>query len=186
MGGKRWPWRIHHDRTKCEYAFFVSHVSEDLDDVTAFVQALDSAFQKAGGLAVQTCFIDSRDWELAKPVTDEIRQKLLLSQFFIGWVTPAYLRHSQQRGWVWIELAYATLIENSSRAGPELDSPFILPVFRGVNPEQLSQTPWHDFVPRQVERSSPRERLATYLKRLVPQLLKFHGQQMTKWNRAVR
>jgi hypothetical protein len=65
----------------------------------------------------------------------------LNSSFLIAWVSPAYL--ASPRGWVWIEFAYAELIELSLNL-PYLDRerPYILPIFRNVSLAQVERTPF--------------------------------------------
>jgi hypothetical protein len=168
MAGKQqWQWRIKIDRTKCEYGFFVSHVSEDSADVKRFADALDKEFAAAGGLPVQTCFLDIHDWDLGNPATAVIRRKLAASQFFVGWVTPHYLDHAR-RGWAWFELAYAELIELNLQASPDKEFPFVVPIFRDVSVDELSRTPWLDYHSRIIERPDPGEALDSYLTRFVP------------------
>ena len=57
-------------------------------------------------------------------------------------MTPAYL--ANQKGWIWMELAYADLLETSMNLqnfGVRL--PYVVPIFRGVTVEQVAQTPLH-------------------------------------------
>jgi hypothetical protein len=155
-------------------------VAEDAEEVRAFADSLDAAFTAAGGLPIQTCFLDLRDWEHGNPPKSVIRRYLAASHFFLGWVTPGYLQ-AAKRGWVWLELAYAELIELSRQRAIEIETPFIVPVFRKVTASRLQRTPWLDYLPRQVERSKKNEQLADYLARLVPKLVAFYHHEMRKW-----
>jgi hypothetical protein len=49
---RRWPWRMKVDRSKCEFAFFLSHVSEDAEDVKQLAEAIAAEFEYRGGLLV--------------------------------------------------------------------------------------------------------------------------------------
>jgi len=174
------PWRVKIDRSKCEFAFFVSHVSEDIDEVGRFANALQDAFALAGGLPIQACFLDVDDWEIGNPPKAVIRKKLAASQFFLGWVTPHYL-NAANRGWVYLELAYAELIELSRQPVLDVEFPFVVPVFRNVLPDDIQRTPWLDYLPREVERSQIAESIDEYLERLVPKLISFYEQETRKW-----
>src|SRR4051794_18306598 len=118
MAAPSWRWHITIDRSDCEFAFFVSHVAEDADEVEQFARSLESGFIASGGLQIQTCFLDLNDWEHGNPPKAVIRRHLAASHFFVGWVTPNYLK-AAKRGWVWLELAYAELIELSRQ--PSID-----------------------------------------------------------------
>lgn len=180
MARKKWPWRITVDRSKCEYAFFVSRVSEDSAEVVQFRDAIIKAFKAAGGLALQPCFLDVHDWDVGNPPTAVIRRKLAASQFFIGWVTPDYLEHAR-RGWPWFELAYAEIIELNRQPLPDVEFPYVVPVFRGVSAADISRTPWQDYLSREIVKSLPHEDTKAYIDRLVPRLVAYYAQEMRKW-----
>jgi len=177
---RRWPWQTRIDRAKCEFAFFVSHVAEDSREVVALAQALAAEFQSAGGLPIQPCFLDINDWEHGNPPKAVIRKKIATSQFFVGWVTPRYLQ-AGRRGWVWLELAYAELVQLSQQPSIEFEFPFIVPVFRDVEIDELRRTPWLDYLPQELERSSAGEPIDRFLARFVPKLIVYYGQEMRKW-----
>jgi hypothetical protein len=180
MAETSWQWRVTIDRSACEFAFFVSHVSEDGDEVGRFAASLNDAFVAAGGLPIRTCFLDIQDWEHGNPPKAVIRRNLAASHFFLGWVTPNYLK-AGKRGWVWHELAYAELVELSRQASVEIEAPFIVPVFRNVTARQLQRTPWLDYMQRELERSPRGETIEQHLPRLVPRLIAYYEREMRKW-----
>lgn len=62
----------------------------------------------------------------------------------VVWASPGYLR--QTRGWVWFELAYAELIEQSLDVDSIHDTglrsyPFVVPIFRGLRIKTVERTP---------------------------------------------
>jgi hypothetical protein len=93
----------------------------------------------------------------------------------VAWVSPAYL--ATTRGWVWMELAYAELIELSmNRNHYDLDHPFVVPVFRNLTVEHLARTPWLDYWQRQVvtpHQDHPVSEIARHL-------VDFHEQEARK------
>jgi hypothetical protein len=121
------------------YAFFLSHVAEDSAEVQQLVSAIH-AFSGRGGRTPLTCFLDVNNWPIGNENTRVIKEFLLKSAYCVVWVTPAYLQ--SVRGWTWVELAYAELIELSLNAALlERCNPYIVPIFRNVTVNQLERTP---------------------------------------------
>jgi hypothetical protein len=137
------PWYVRWDGAERRYAFFVSHVTEDAAEIKALTAAI-VATSGRGGRAPLACFLDKHNWLVGNDNPTTIRDCLLQSQHMICWVTPAYL--ANQRGWIWMELAYANLLETSinlQNFGVRL--PYVVPIFRGAAVEQVAQTPLHEY-----------------------------------------
>ncbi len=146
MPRPRFPWHVLPDSAALEYAFFLSHVNDDAQDVARLKARIErmSRNRKSGPLS---CFLDLENWPIANDLGSAMRESLLKSEYLVVWVTTEYLEN--RRGWAWMELAYAELLElsrNTPTRDPHL--PFVVPVFReGVSVEQVARTPllpyWH-------------------------------------------
>ncbi|HEY2415310.1 MAG TPA: toll/interleukin-1 receptor domain-containing protein [Pirellulaceae bacterium] len=182
MADTYWPWRVELNRLECEFVFFVSHVMEDNDEVLWFANALEDRFRFLG-IPIKACFLDVQDWEHGNPPKDLIRRKLAASHFFLGWISPNYLK-AAKRGWVWFELAYAELIELSRQPSVDIKFPFILPVLRNVSVRQIGRTPWLAYVQREIERSRRGEKIEDFVERLVSKLVAYYSQEINKWEKS--
>lgn len=139
MAKRRPPWFVPQDSSGVRYAFFLSHVAEDSEELQQLA-SLIHAFSGRGGRVPLTCFLDVNNWPIGNENTSVIKEFLLKSAYCVVWVTPAYLQSI--RGWAWLELAYAELIDLSLNAAlPERRHPYIVPVFRNVTVNQLERTP---------------------------------------------
>jgi hypothetical protein len=137
------PWYVRWESSVRLYAFFVSHVAEDADEVKKLKTEID-AVSGRGGRRPLDCFLDKHNWLTGNENSTTIREYLLKSAHLLCWVTPAYL--ANPRGWIWIELAYAQLLELSiNLKNFDVQTPYVVPVFRGVSIEQVAQTPLHDY-----------------------------------------
>lgn len=148
MGRSNW----YINRRPPRFAFFVSHVSEDNADVIR-LKAEIHALSSRGGAGGLTCFLDDHDWPPGGKSLQVIRDAMLESEHFVLWVSPNYLKTT--RGWVWLELAYAELIEASLESELTRDPrrnvvPFIAPIMRGVKVDKVSRPPLHDYWQRNV------------------------------------
>jgi hypothetical protein len=170
------PWRVAYDLQPHDFAFFISHVNED----AAEVAELKAAIQGASGRGRRSldCFLDKHNWELGNPNKRVIRDNLMKSDHLLLWVTPAFLR--SRRGWTWLELAYAELIEEQLNFGKAYNLMFIVPVFRSVKLTQVQRTPLLDYWQRQI--FAPKE--AVPLRQIAARLFEFHRQEADK--RAMR
>lgn len=138
-------WTISYDTQQCQYSFFLSHVQEDLPQVKELRRQIHKKLPaiERDGASRRKCFLDSEDWPAGQPNVDVIRRTLRLSQVFVAYVTPQYLRGT--RGWTWLELAYAQLIEDYLNvAMVDRRFPFVLVVFRDVTIEDVHRTPLWD------------------------------------------
>jgi hypothetical protein len=174
MPRRRKKWSVTLDATAVRYAFFISHVQEDADDVTELKNEIH-AVSGRGGRPPLLCFLDRHNWPGGNENTTVIREYLLKSQHALFWVTPEYLRTI--RGWVWIELAYAELIEvnlNSNNFDHPL--PYIVSVFRNTPADQIERTPLIDYWSRKLVR--PDEDLS--IKEIARRLVDFHEQESQK------
>ncbi len=148
MAKQRPPWFVPRDTASVQYAFFLSHVGEDNEEIQQLASAIQ-ALSGRGGRTPLTCFLDVNNWPIGNVNTSAIKEYLLKSAHVVVWATPAYLQ--SVRGWVWMELAYAELIELSlNSAMLELRHPYIVPVFRTVSVEQLERTPLLGYWQRQL------------------------------------
>ena len=173
MATRRPPWFVPQLPINTEYGFFISHVQNDAQEVKRLKKVLE-------GKATQSnqqlkCFLDLDDWPLGSVNLEVIRKYLLRSQFMIAWITPGYLANT--RGWIWVELACATLIELSLN-GDRLDtlSPFIVPIFRGVRVDEVARTPWLEFWQRNLGRPTSN----TSIPKLADLLLKFRHDEIKR------
>ena len=142
------PWFVRRDTTLPSYAFFISHVGEDAAEV-ASLKAEIEAYSGRGGRRPLVCFLDVHNWPIGNVNSGVIREHLLRSSHMVAWVSPAYL--ATNRGWVWMELAYAELIELSMNLGSfDLRHPYVVPIFREMTVERLERTPWLAYWQRQL------------------------------------
>jgi hypothetical protein len=131
-------WKAPYRHTPCEHSFFFSHVREDLEDVRQLKQLVDR--RKRSSVPALPSFLDFDDWPHGKPTAPAIREKLCHSEFLVVWVTPHYL--SSNRGWIWFELAYGQLIEQSLNLGrSDWVFPYVFVIFRNVVVEEIAQSP---------------------------------------------
>lgn len=171
---KRPPWFVRQELDVTSYAFFVSHVNEDSAEIRQ-LKAEINAYSGRGGRPSLDCFFDVHNWPTANLNTAVIREYLLKSDHMLCWVTPAYLANS--RGWVWMEMAYAELIDLSANLGQlEVRAPYIVPVFRGVDLQELSRTPLLRYWERRLIATDQ----STSLKEIASRLVDFHEQEMLK------
>ncbi|HTU93806.1 MAG TPA: toll/interleukin-1 receptor domain-containing protein [Gemmataceae bacterium] len=171
MAKQRPPWFVPRDAASVRYAFFLSHVAEDSEEVQQLASTIH-AFSGRGGRTPLTCFLDVNNWPIGCENTSVIKAFLLKSAYCVVWVTPAYLQ--SVRGWVWMELAYAELIELSLNAALlDLRHPYIVPVFRNVTVNQLERTPLFDYWQRQLVVPNKEYPLHELAKKLV----EFHEQE---------
>lgn len=148
MAKQRLPWFVPRDAGSLQYAFFLSHVGEDSEEVQQLASAIHT-FSGRGGRTPLTCFLDVNNWPIGNVNTSVIKEYLLKSAHAVIWATPAYLQ--SVRGWVWMELAYAELIELSLNSGTlDLRHPYIVPVFRNITVAQLERTPLLGYWQRQL------------------------------------
>src|SRR5262245_45655321 len=134
------PWTVRRDPDVLRYAFFISHVREDAEEV-ARLKAEIVGYSGRGGRPPLACFLDLHDWSIGNENSSVIRLNLLESAHLVAWISPSYLATS--RGWVWMELAYAELIEQSLNLGSiGLQHPYIVPVYRQLSVQLLERTPW--------------------------------------------
>lgn len=178
MTRRRSPWSVARDRSQLRYAFFISHVAEDADEVRQ-LQAAILSVSRRGRSEPLTSFLDVEDWPLGNPNNGVIRDCLLKSAHLVLWVTPAYLRST--RGWVWIELAYGDLIERSMNPDLlDLKHAFIIPIYRQVTVAEIDRTPLLEYWQRKLvlpdEERSVRD--------LAQLLVTFHDQEALKWDAA--
>jgi hypothetical protein len=156
-----------------KYAFFLSHVGEDKDTVLALKAEIERRSTSAGGIGLR-CFIDIYDWQSWNDLTAVIRDDLSCSAHMVIWITPKYL--SNKRGWVWVEFAYAELLERNWSLGQVDRYPFIVPIFRGLTLRSLERTPLLSYWERRVEQ--PRQPLS--IPDLAAKLIDFHQREKGK------
>lgn len=139
MARRRSPWHVQRSAGPFQYQFFISHVAEDSSVVSGLKNEIVAASGR-GGRPAFDCFLDVHAWPSANELTRVIKDFLLKSEYMVAWVTPAYLEST--RGWVWTELAYAELVELGMNSSPDIEFPFIVPVFHeAVTVQQLGRTP---------------------------------------------
>jgi hypothetical protein len=139
MDPRRPPWHVEREGLP-EFAFFISHVAEDSDAVVELKSQV-VAISGRGGRPPLACFLDVQAWPVATNISEVIKEFLINCEYMIVWVTPAYL-DGGARGWVWVELAYAELLEISlNYPSPPGRFPYIVPVFRGVRIGRVARTP---------------------------------------------
>ena len=142
MAIRRSPWLVPYQATNTEYSFFISYVQDDAKDVKRLKQELEKKSAKRNDPL--QCFLDIDDWPLGRVSMEVIREYLLRSQFMVAWITPSYLQNT--RGWNWMELASASLIELSMNRDRLVTlAPFVIPIFRGVSVSDVERTPWLEF-----------------------------------------
>jgi len=165
---------VRRDADSLRHAFFVSHVAEDEAEVVQLKAEIE-AYSGRGGRAPLTCFLDVQNWLKGNQSGMVIRESLRRSAHMVAWVSPTYL--ATTRGWVWMELAYAELIERSMNHGHfDLAHPFIVPVFRRLTAEHLARTPWHDYWQRAIVPPHQEHSVAEIARHLVD----FHEQEARK------
>lgn len=148
MAKQRLPWFVAREADALRYAFFLSHVAEDSTEIQQLASAIHAGSGR-GGRTPLACFLDVNNWPIGNENTSVIKEYLLKSAYCVVWVTPAYLQ--SVRGWVWVELAYAELIELGLNAALlERRHPYIVPVFRNVSVNQLERTPLLGYWQRQL------------------------------------
>jgi hypothetical protein len=170
------PWFVRRPARELPFSFFVSHVTEDADDVALLKSEINVYSGRAGrgGKRALDCFLDIHNWPTAKLSSAAIREKLLESAHFVFWVTPAYLKN--QRGWVWMELAYAELIELSANLGTMDHRPYIVPIFRKVSVQDIEGTPLLGYWQGDLGR------LDLEIKEIAKRLVDFYDQEAPKRN----
>ncbi|HBI41711.1 MAG TPA: hypothetical protein DDY78_02510 [Planctomycetales bacterium] len=175
MPKRRPDWFVAQDPASICYAYFISHVGEDGDEVKELKQEIE-ALSGRGGRTPLDCFLDRHNWPGGNENTAVIQQYLLKSQYMLTWVTPAYLQ--TVRGWVWVELAYADLIEASINLHSfgRRPFPYIVPVFRGTVFEQVERTLLVDYWSSKLVR--PDEDVS--IKEIARRLVDFHEQEAEK------
>ena len=135
MAKARPVWQARWPTGALSYAFFISHVSEDNDTVKALAAEIRSQ-SSAGGRPALGCFLDVESWQTGNDILGVIKEFIPKSEYVVVWATPAYL--ANDRGWVWMELAYAELLETSlNLPGVNIRLPYIVPVFQRVAVEVM-------------------------------------------------
>jgi hypothetical protein len=174
MPKKRPPWYVRRDPAAIHYAFFIFHVGEDADAVGELKTAVD-AYSGRGGRPPLTCFLDVQNWPGGNVSSEVIREYLYQSAHMIAWISPAYLVNT--RGWIWMELAYAELIELSNNFDYlGVRKPFIVPVFHNVTVDLIQRTRWVDYWSRQVVIPNQQHSVTDIAHKLVD----FHEQEERK------
>jgi hypothetical protein len=167
-------WSVFRDAGSIRHAFFISHVNEDEEDVIRLKAEIEAQSARAGRSPL-TCSLDVLNWPIANLSGAVIREELRRSAHMVAWVSPAYL--ATKRGWVWMELAYAELIElTMNQDHLDLEYPFIVPVYRKVTVKRLERTPWLDYWQRQVVAPNKDHSIPEIARRLVD----FHEQEARK------
>jgi len=172
MNTPRPPWYIESSETDYHYAFFISHVLEDTDQVAELRNQITSQSGR-GGRRTPDCFLDIDRWLKGNTNSHVIRESLLRSEYFVVWVTPAFLRN--RRGWIWMEFAYAELLDpslNLDKFGTQL--PYILPIFHGVSSRPAERTPLQPYIQRNLTRPGARDAPIANIAR---DLVDFYDQQ---------
>jgi hypothetical protein len=148
MAKQRPPWFVPREADAVRYGFFLSHVAEDSAEIQQLASAVQT-FSGRGGRTPLPCFLDVNNWPIGNENTSVIKEFLLKSAYCVVWVTPTYLQSI--RGWTWVELAYAELIELSLNAALlERRHPYIVPIFRNISVTQLERTPLLGYWQRQL------------------------------------
>jgi hypothetical protein len=125
-----------------------------------------------GGRPPLDCFLDIHNWDTAKLNTAVMRQKLLESTHIVFWVTRGFLQNV--RGWVWIEFAYAELIELSANLGTLNHRPYIVPIFRNVSVQDLERNPLLSYWQRRLSKPD------VNIKEIAQKLVDFYDQEAPK------
>lgn len=165
--GARAPWYVPREVTP-RYSFFISKVGENDEEVIRLKAEIMTHSTRAGREGL-TCFLDRHDWLPSTDFSRVIRQALLESEHMVAWVTPEYLERSS-RGWVWLELAYAELLDESIERDREAlrPLPFIIPVFHRVSGiDQVVRTPLLNYWQRNLLGHRGAESIETIAHRLV-------------------
>jgi hypothetical protein len=171
LARKRSPWFVPHDRTKCDFDFFISHVQDDQQEIVDLKRNIEEISGRSG--TPLRCFLDVHNWEIGNVNGGVIRQYLLNSAHMIIWATPKYVRNV--RGWIWLELAHAQLIELSSNVGKfDLSHPFIVPVFRSLKLNQIHRTPLLEYWQRGLAPGN------LSIPAIAQKLVDFHQQEIKK------
>jgi hypothetical protein len=171
---KRPVWRVERDPEALRYAYFLSHVNEDRPVVTEVKAAIEEQSRKAGPAPLK-CFLDIHDWPIANDLSQAMRELLLECQYMVLWITPKFL--ASDRGWVWMELAYAELLELTlNRRTRDRKLYYLAPVFIDVRVQGLERTPLLNYFQRGIVR--PDEKLA--VPAIADRLIKFFWQEEEK------
>lgn len=174
MAKARPVWQARLPTGPLPFAFFVSHVREDDEAVMELAAEIRSQ-SGAGGHPALECFLDVDRWPLGNDILPAIKDSISQSEYLLVWATPAYLRND--RGWVWMELAYAELLERGlNLPGTRRPLPYIVPVFQGVTVRQVSRTPLLNYWHRSLF-AGGRKRPIKYL---VQKLVAFYQQEARK------
>jgi len=168
------PWFVRRDVTTHTHAFFLSHVAEDAAEIADLKAAIEG-YSGRGARTSLRCFVDVQNWQIGNDNGTVIRDRLLHSDHMVCWVTPSYV--ATTRGWVWMELAYAELIELSMNIAQfGLRAPFIVPVFYNVGIAQIERTPLLAYWQRQLAYTQQSPDIAEIARKLVD----FHEQELRK------
>ena len=169
-------WMIDAEGVRLEHAFFISHVGEDTKDVIKLKEKI-RASSKRGGRHALTCFLDTKNWLHGNENAQVIREKLLQSEYVIIWITSNFLEIT--RGWIWIELAYAELIEQSRNIGQMgLPYTFIVPIFRGVSHDTIERTPLLNYWQRRLKPEHTKD--SHSVESIAKGLVEFYEQERTR------
>jgi hypothetical protein len=179
MEAIRQPWFVERDPGRIRFTFFISHVSEDADTVIDLRSQIAGVSARGGRTALD-CFLDVHAWQIANDSREVIKEFLPKSEYLVVWITPAYLR--TRRGWVWMELAYAELIELSlNYQSLGLPYPYIIPVFQGVSLAQVARTPLLSYWQRSLLYPPGK---ALPVPEIARKLVDFHDQEALKRSHA--
>jgi len=166
-------WQVHPPEVP-EYNFFLSHVREDKPDVIRLKSEISSLSGRQGRNPLKS-FLDTHDWTQIRNNTQVIRESLRVSEFFLAWITPDYIGNN--RGWVWLEWAYAELLELSQNHHRfEVELPFIIPVFVGVRLAGLERSP----ILRYWERGIRIEASGDSVKAIAKKIVEFHADEQRR------
>ena len=166
----RRPWDIDHGSATKRYSSFISHVSGDVQSARRLAAEI-SALSVRDGLPALTCFLDVHNWRPGVEPRKNIQEALLASEHVVVWATPKYLAELG-RGWVWYELAYADLIDQTmqydlSEKTPLRAYPFVIPILRGVVIEDVARTPLCDYWQRSIHRPDRRPAISEVARLLI-------------------
>jgi hypothetical protein len=174
MAKRRSEWQVQRPAGPLSYAFFISHVGEDAPAVRQLAAEIAALSSRGGRPALQS-FLDIFSWPLSNDTDGVIKRFLRNSEFMMAWVTPAYLTNN--RGWVWMELAYAALLEAGlNPSGIDVEFPFIVPIFRGVGVRDIERTPLLKYWQRKLLLPDEAESLPDIARKLVD----FYDQEAAK------
>ena len=162
-----------------EHTFFLSHVQENVDDLKELKREITLQSRKRGRKSLD-CFLDNEDWQIGRLDGNVLREKLIVSEIFVAWITPEYLMN--RRGWIWMEMAYAELIElslNVGQLGNTLE--YVISIYRGwgqgLDLNELLRSPWGNYLSQGIGRN-PTEQLT--IQNIAKILVKFHCAQMKR------